>query len=127
MPNARELGAVHGALAALDDDQRIELAGMILEAVIARLRTERGRRGHREVLAWRSEPFTRFARALTRRESAPIQARSLPGITYLSCAEYAATHNLHPSTVRKYAQRGRLDGAVKVGAQWVIPSGSPTP
>ena len=41
--------------------------------------------------------------------------------------EYAEALGLAPVSVRQKAQRGNLPGAVKIGRDWLIPSGTPYP
>ena len=43
----------------------------------------------------------------------------------ISLTEYARRHGKDPSTVRLKAEEGRLEGAQKVGRNWIIDSETP--
>lgn len=45
----------------------------------------------------------------------------------LSVTEYARLHDLSDSYVRRLVRNGRIQGATKVGSQWIIPADAALP
>lgn len=40
---------------------------------------------------------------------------------YVSAKEYAVIVGMHPVTILKFLENGKIEGAIKVGGRWRIP------
>lgn len=101
-----------------------EVAEALDGYVLRRLLEDRKRRRDQVTLAFRSAPWDEARRRL--RAGAQDRPRSSTTEPWLSCAEYASIHNVTASTVRRWAQAGRISGARKQGNTWLIPIGEST-
>ncbi len=101
---------------------RVELARIIRDHVSARLLADRRRPAGEP--AFRSAPWAELERRL--HAGAQLWGDSSTPAGVLSCAEFGRRVRLDPSTVRRYAAAGRIEGAYLLGNVWAIPSTTTT-
>ena len=49
------------------------------------------------------------------------------GFPYFTVPEYAAAHEKKGSIIRRMCSEGRIEGAIQIGATWLIPKNAPYP
>ena len=49
----------------------------------------------------------------------------MENINFITIQEYATAHGVKPCAVRRKCLRGYVQGAVKIGRDWLIPSNAP--
>ncbi len=111
-----------------DIPRRVELLGIGLDPedladAIREYRTSRmlaDRRRPAGVQAFQSAPWAELERRL--HASAQLSPRSSPQAPLVGCSEFGRRVRLDPSTVRRYAAVGRIEGARRIGRSWVIPA-----
>lgn len=107
-----------------------ELARVLQDHASQQVAQERGRR-RGDGRAFRAGPWVEVARRLRDpgylSDCAQMPHDSLAQGPLLSCTEYAHRRGVGRGTVRRWAAAGRLTGATKVGAGWLIPADTPPP
>lgn len=102
-----------------------ELADMLQQRAHQLLLSDRRRR-RGDGPAVRVEPLVEAARRLRLHANAQLEPVTLPA-EFVTCEVFAGQCGVTPSTVRRQAIGGRIEGAVKIAGRWMIPADAPGP